>query len=599
MKNRRNQIHFEALEARLVLSDTVGPLAASAFAMTEATDSGTLGDLVTAFQRPSFTWNTPADRGDPASGTSTNYMWQVHHDLDGAGYFLMPDESGVVFEVGGGVAATGPIHPLNEGRYIWFVRYQDNAGNWGDWDGVKFRVARPATLTDTIGPRAPQGLSMNYASDLPTLGDFITNSPRPAFNWTEPTDRPDPSSGTSRIYAYQVQERVGSDLVLIEFGTKVHPRWTPGYPPPYLDHQGPNGNLHEGSYIWFVKHQDNNGNWGDWGGVSFRIVTTPTPPPDVTLLNDTNIVGDNFTSDTDLSFSFPPPAGLPEDPFRYREYYWALELQGGTTYDGISQNYFGAFSGTVRPGDTHPALRVMREGRHTMFVRTQDAAGNIPNNWGGTVFTVDTSNPDATTSIRMDSALDWGPINTDQITSSRAPWFNWEAPADTSGSGLSNQFQWQVQDLSSNIIQFGETTGTQLRLPAVLADGTYRLWINAEDRAGNSGNWALIQGGTFTIDATSAGVPNLIGPSDGSVQGSSAVLLWSQATDNIGGSGVWGYQFELIGPGGNNTTSGYLTALTTTVSLSFGTGTYTWRVRSVDLAGVHSAWSTDRTMIVT
>lgn len=451
MKNRTNRTHFETLESRLVLSDTVGPLASSAFAMTQQTDSGVVGDFVTNNLRPAFTWSTPADQGTPPSGTSTNYIWQV-------------------------------------------------------------------------------------------------------------------------------QERVGSNLVLTQFGGQGG--------------TSPSANLAEGRYIWFVRYQDNAGNWGDWGGVNFRVATTPTPPPNANLVNDSVIDGDNVTNDTDVFFFFSRPSDLPQDALSYREYYWALSLEGGTTYYGISSNAI------VRPSEFHPALQIMPEGTHTVFVRTQDAAGNLSENWGGTVFAVDVTKPTESPNIRMDSALDWGPINTDQITSSQAPWFNWDAATD-SGSGLSNRTFWQVHDLSANIIQFGETAGTQLRLPANLADGTYRLWINAEDRAGNNGNWGLIQGGTFTIDATAASVPNLIAPSDGSVQGSSAVLLWGQSTDNVGGSGVWGYQFELLGPGGSNSSSGYTTSLSTTVALSFGTGTYSWRIRSVDLAGTHSAWSTSRTMIVT
>ena len=135
MKNRTNRTHFETLESRLVLSDTVGPLASSAFAMTQQTDSGVVGDFVTNNLRPAFTWSTPADQGTPPSGTSTNYIWQVQERVG----------SNLVLTQFGGQGGTSPSANLAEGRYIWFVRYQDNAGNWGDWGGVNFRVATTPT----------------------------------------------------------------------------------------------------------------------------------------------------------------------------------------------------------------------------------------------------------------------------------------------------------------------------------------------------------------------------------------------------------------------------------------------------------------------
>jgi hypothetical protein len=434
-------------------------------------------------------------------------------------------------------------------------------------------------LSDTVGPVAPAGFGLTAQTDTGTLADLVTSNTQPRFTWGTPADQGVPPSGTSGNYVWQVQRRDGQNLVLTEFGG--------------TGTNGPASNLTEGSYIFFVRYQDNAGNWGEWGGVNFRVAVTPTAPANVTLVNDTGISDtDGITSDTDLFFFFSRPNSLPSDALAYREYYWAFQLGGGPTYYGIST------SAIVRPSELHPALEIVPQGTHTMFVRTQDAAGNVAANWNGLVVVVDTAKPAAATNIRMDSALDWGPFNNDGITSSTAPWFNWDAPVDSTGSGLSGRFYWQVQDLSANIIQFGVVQGTQLRLPTSLANGSYRLWINTEDRAGNNGNYGLIDGGQFTIDATAASVPNLIAPSNGSAQSGGAVLLWQTATDNVGGTGVWGYQWELTGPGGAITVSDYTTSTTTTVSLSFGIGNYTWRVRSVDLAGVHSAWSTTRTMVV-
>jgi hypothetical protein len=104
--------------------------------------------------------------------------------------------------------------------------------------------------------------------------------------------------------------------------------------------------------------------------------------------------------------------------------------------------------------------------------------------------------------------------------------------------------------------------------------------VRARDNAGNESVWSPVR--CYQVDAHAPSVPVLSSPANGStLQEASVTLSWNPAYD--ADSGVKEYEVSVSG-------STYRTA-STSLSLSLPNGTYSWKVRSLDVAGNASDWS--------
>ncbi|GAG37605.1 unnamed protein product, partial [marine sediment metagenome] len=141
-------------------------------------------------------------------------------------------------------------------------QYSTDQGEYDYWE----LTINYSYVVDDQGPYAPGSVDITSNSTYDTgysQTDNLTKERNPQFEWSKPSDRG--ASGTKNYYYWFIENSSGSN---VDDGTTTSTSVRPG-------------NQSAGTYGFYVRAQDNEGNWGDWGYTSFIIDTSgpssPTP----------------------------------------------------------------------------------------------------------------------------------------------------------------------------------------------------------------------------------------------------------------------------------------------------------------------------------
>jgi hypothetical protein len=221
-----------------------------------------------------------------------------------------------------------------------------------------------------------------------------------------------------------------------------------------------------------------------------------------------------------------------------------------------------------------------------------DSAGNIDDFSSAPIrqFTVDTISPSQPT-LRY-------PVE-GYLTNQTTPRFAWYAASDPIFNGVSsgvvNYTFWLDNSSSFNSTNLRKTTGlneTGYTLPSALSDGTWHWFVNATDRAGNTGQGSITQ--SFTVDTVVPAPPPALSmsPNGGSVNVSKVTFSWGASSDS---SGIEGYVIQIDASDKFDTTNRLEyragSGTTFTPDKEFPNGLFYWRVAAIDAAGNLGAWS--------
>ena len=381
---------------------------------------------------------------------------------------------------------------------------------------------------DTQGPYAPTPDLSSSSDSGYSDTDNITNDSTPSFTWNEPSDR---LGGEVVQYRYEVGDSTPDAFTTT--GNSIT------YP-----------SLVSGSYTLYVQAQDDSGNWGDVGSISFTIDNSSpgTPSPDLYSSSDSGYSNtDNITNDDTPYIVWGSVSGA------YRYWY---------DYDDSSPDR-GSTTGTSW---TTPSLS---NGTRTIYVQAEDAAGNR-GGVGSLTLTIDTSAP-GTPSPDLYSSSDSGYSNTDNITYDDTPYIVW-------GSVSGAYRYWYDYDDSSP--DRGTTTGTSWTTPT-LSSGNRTIYVQAEDVAGNRG---VVGSLTITIDTSAPGTPSVdlssssdsgYSSSDNITNDNTPYITWG----SVSGAYRYWYDYDDSSPDYGSTTG---TSWTTPM---LSDGNHTIYVRAEDAAG--------------
>lgn len=162
------------------------------------------------------------------------------------------------------------------------------------------------------------------------------------------------------------------------------------------------------------------------------------------------------------------------------------------------------------------------------------------------------------------------------ITSQRQPIFTWYYVPGT------DLFRLLVNIAESTVVST-TAADTVSSIPSQLEEGEYLWKVQAKDSAGNWSSASAER--VLFIDLTPPGIPNLLEPANNQVvPGRQQVLIWNCAEDAV--------EYNIVTPTQN------LYTTDTTYTLTYNQGTYTWKVRSRDIAGNWSDFSATRTFHV-
>ena len=225
--------------------------------------------------------------------------------------------------------------------------------------------------------------------------------------------------------------------------------------------------------------------------------------------------------------------------------------------------------------------------------------------WNLTVSSPDTEGPYAPGNIRMSQSHDTaGKSDSDGITYTGNPRFEWTKPSDRGTSGTNDFYQWAITTTLNNPwdgprVTGGYTINTYVQ-PGTLGDSLYKFWVQAEDNANNWGDWDFV---ILQIDTVDPQTPyDLTNPGgSSSTTDTTPNVSWS-GVDNSGGSDIWIFEIFFDGTGGNPDHT-YVSGDTTLDDVDFGgvpleDGAWTWRVKAIDVAGNDTVWSTTKDLNV-
>ena len=311
----------------------------------------------------------------------------------------------------------------------------------------------------------------------------------------------------------------------------------------------PTSGLQDGLYYWRVR-QWRTGACSDWSEVrAFRIDTVAPPVP--VLIYPPDGLQDNDSTPT-FSWTSVEENSL---PVTYR-------IRFSLTQD------FSSWWAT--DWTTENSLTVwLADNLYYWRVEARDNAGN--------------TSLSAVRSLRVDTVAPQPP------TLSSPPDHGWGASRATlvwnAVSDVSQPVLYLVQlsdypDFAVVKEESGWISGTSYTTGAKNHGEIWYWRVRARDNAGNESIWSPVR--CYQVDAHAPSVPILSSPANGStLQQTSVSLSWNPAYD--ADSGVKEYEVSVSG-------STYRAA-STSLSLSFSNGTYSWKVRTFDVAGNASDWS--------
>ncbi|WP_210499602.1 Ig-like domain-containing protein [Vibrio crassostreae] len=320
---------------------------------------------------------------------------------------------------------------LSDGDYTFEFISTDAAGN-----------SESVTKTITVDTTTSVTGDLSSGSDTgESSSDKITNDTTPTFTGTGEVG----SEVTLTIDGKEYKTQVGAD------GT-----WSITVTDP-LDGTGGFGDGTDYSYT--ITSKDTAGNTDSRTG-TITVDTTPPDKPQITLVSDSGVQGDNITKD-----NTPLISGVVDDGTT------VVVTVSGIEYT-VTPNARGEFSFTV----TDP----LPDGDHVIEVVTTDKAGNKSSET--LTIHVDTTN---ITSGGLDAGSDTGSSNSDNLTSDVRPDFSGKTDPNSSVTLIISAPGKTTVTLNTVADANGNYSFSGSDLPFDLSDGEWTYEITSTDNAGN------------------------------------------------------------------------------------------------------------------
>jgi hypothetical protein len=315
--------------------------------------------------------------------------------------------------------------------------------------------------------------------------------------------------------------------------------------------------LGDSIYYWRVRSKDFAGNISSWSLIrSFRVDNTSPLVPSLVIP-----VNGYITNNSNVIFI------------------WRRSISSDISFYTLQYCRNSSFSGadSVARIDTF-YITALTDTTYYWRVRAVDSASNR-SDWSSVwSFEVDAGIPNTPALVY--------PVNGVWFTNMTVI-FNWSMVSFNVKSPVQYILEVDTSRVFTNPIV--DTTGI-LYDTLTLTQARYFWRVRAYDLAGNQG--AFSGRDSFGVDVTASGIPNLIGPANGSMTNNANItFLWNRSTDNL--SGVLRYTLEYARNSGfSNPTDTIVTD--TTITLILTDTIYYWRVKSQDRAGNQSSWSSTR-----
>ncbi|ELO3677243.1 non-fimbrial adhesin SiiE [Salmonella enterica] len=321
-----------------------------------------------------------------------------------------------------------PDSALADGSYTFTVTVTDVAGN--QQTSAPLKVTIDGTLTTPV-------IELAAGEDSGTVGDRLTNHDRPVFD------------------IRQVDSDVTRVMVKVTYNGKTHEEAAV-----FTNGQWrftPSASWADGSYQLAVVVEDLAGNVKESAPFEVRIDTTTTIN-NIVLLNDTGVQNDQLTNVAKPSFRID----VPGDVVQVR-----VTLDGGANWNVIRKNADGQW--------IFDSPNTLVDGTYTLRVEATDEAGNIANK--DLVFNIDTNIQVPT--IALDAGQDTGANTADNITNISRPTF-------TIGNVDPDVIKVVVTIDGHDYNATKVGAGWQFTPGNAIPDGSYKITVTVEDKAGNT-----------------------------------------------------------------------------------------------------------------
>ena len=554
---------------------------------------------------PTFTWG--------AVTGATSYRIQASTSATFASTVINSTKSGTTHT---------PATALADGLYYWRAQAKGADGIWGLWSAVW------TVTVDTVKPAKPTLLS-------PVKDDLVTTN-LPSFDWGDVPD--------AARYDLQVDNSsaFGSPEVVAAPTGSAYTVTTP---------------LADGRYYWRVRAVDLAGNVGSWSSAwTVWIDVDPAPAP--TLVSPAN---GTPTNDNTPTFTWGAVTGAtsyriqastsatfastvinstksgtthtPATALADGLYYWRAQAKGADGIWGLWSAVWTVTVDTVKPakptllspvkddlvttnlpsfdwGDVPDAARYdlqvdnssafgspevvaaptgsaytvttpLADGRYYWRVRAVDLAGNVGSWSSAWTVWIDVDPAPAPTLV--------SPAN-GTPTNDNTPTFTWGAVTGVTSYRIQVS---KSATFASTVVNSTKSSTTHTPATA-LADGLYYWRAQAKGADGIWGLWSAVW--TVTVDTVAPAKPTLLSPETKSILNTGQPALgWSDVAD----AAHYELQIDNLSTFGSPEVFITVTPSAYTVTPPLPNGKYFWRVRTYDLAGNKSGWTSARSFTLT